>query len=60
MSICQRCGLPEKLCICSELRRTESMKKIVKSLFGKYKDDFSYCELCGCFHYKEMHIKNFK
>ena len=41
--ICKTCGLPKRLCICSFLKNKENIKKLLQSLFGKYKDDFHYC-----------------
>jgi len=71
MENCKICGLPKKICVCAEIKkhnkvidnkfnRKKHIEKLLEAIFGKYKDDFSYCELCGCFHYKNAHIKNFK
>lgn len=46
--VCQVCGLPLKICICSDLER-ETKKKI------EIEDDFQYCEICGYIHYKGNH-----
>lgn len=58
--ICELCGLPKAICICSELKNKRNIKKVFRALFGKYKDDFLYCELCGCYHYKNAHVKDFQ
>ena len=50
---CKKCGLPEKYCVCGEIKR-KTIKKLVKKLF--YRNDFKYCHTCQCHHYPGCHI----
>jgi hypothetical protein len=55
--ICCKCGLPQSICVCEEIKK-EAKRKVSKTMKQEKKDDFIFCHTCGCYHYKDAHIKN--